>query len=56
MNRRLAALLVPALFAVAGCTANEPERSAAPAGRVERPSPFADCAALTRPPAAPASS
>ncbi|TDC41988.1 TlpA disulfide reductase family protein [Micromonospora sp. KC213] len=50
MNRRLAALLVPALLAVAGCTGTEAQRSTIPTGRAERPSPFADCAALTRPP------
>ncbi|MEU5937588.1 TlpA disulfide reductase family protein [Micromonospora sp. NPDC047548] len=52
MNRRLAALLVPALLAVAGCTATGPGSATAPTGRAERPSPFADCATLTRPPAA----
>ncbi|SCG56349.1 TlpA family protein disulfide reductase [Micromonospora halophytica] len=50
MNRRLAALLVPVLLAVAGCTAAEPERQTTSTGRAERPSPFADCAALTRAP------
>ncbi|MGB2569327.1 TlpA family protein disulfide reductase [Micromonospora citrea] len=50
MNRRLAALLVPVLLAVAGCTATGPERQTTSAGRAERPSPFADCAALTRAP------
>lgn len=55
MNRRLAALLVPALLALAGCTATGPESAATPTGRAERPSPFADCATLTRPPGASAS-
>ncbi|SCG58671.1 TlpA family protein disulfide reductase [Micromonospora coxensis] len=50
MNRGLAALLVPVLLAVAGCTATGPERQTTSAGRAERPSPFADCAALTRAP------
>ncbi|MBM0225861.1 MULTISPECIES: TlpA disulfide reductase family protein [Micromonospora] len=51
MNRRLAALLVPVLLAVAGCTATD-QRAAPPAApRAERPSPFADCAALTAAPA-----
>ncbi|MFJ8581864.1 TlpA family protein disulfide reductase [Micromonospora sp. NPDC093277] len=51
MNR-LAYLLVPLLLAVAGCTTSE-ERPAgrAAATRAERPSPFADCATLTTPPA-----
>ncbi|MEV0805649.1 TlpA disulfide reductase family protein [Micromonospora sp. NPDC050200] len=52
MNRRLAALLVPALLAVAGCTATGPGSATTPTARAERPSPFADCATLTRPPAA----
>ncbi|MEH1055852.1 TlpA disulfide reductase family protein [Micromonospora sp. CPCC 206171] len=52
MNRRLAALLVPALLAVAGCTATGQGSAATPTARAERPSPFADCATLTRPPAA----
>lgn len=51
MNRRLAYLLVP-LLALAGCTATaEPPTGPAPAGRAERPSPFADCAPLTVAPA-----
>ncbi|MEV4491698.1 TlpA disulfide reductase family protein [Micromonospora coxensis] len=50
MNRRLAALLVPVLLAVAGCTATGPERQTTSTGRTERPSPFADCTALTRAP------
>ncbi|NYF55738.1 TlpA family protein disulfide reductase [Micromonospora purpureochromogenes] len=53
MNRRLAALLVPALLAVAGCTATGQGSATTPTARAERPSPFADCATLTRPPAAP---
>ncbi|MBQ0891942.1 TlpA family protein disulfide reductase [Micromonospora sp. U56] len=52
MNRRLAALLVPALLAVAGCTATGQGSATTPTARAERPSPFADCATLTRPPAA----
>ncbi|MGK5443777.1 TlpA family protein disulfide reductase [Micromonospora sp. URMC 105] len=48
MNRRLAALLVPALLALAGCTATGPESVPTPVARPERPSPFADCATLTR--------
>ncbi|WP_346537790.1 TlpA disulfide reductase family protein [Micromonospora sp. DPT] len=52
MNRRLVALLVPALLAVAGCTATGQGSAATPTARAERPSPFADCAALTRPPTA----
>ncbi|MEH0822992.1 MULTISPECIES: TlpA family protein disulfide reductase [unclassified Micromonospora] len=55
MNRRLAALLVPALLALAGCTATGPDSATTPTGRAERPSPFADCATLTRPPGASAS-
>ncbi|SCE79364.1 Thiol-disulfide isomerase or thioredoxin [Micromonospora purpureochromogenes] len=51
MNRRLAALLVPALLAVAGCTATGQGSATTPTARAERPSPFADCATLTRPPA-----
>ncbi|MGC5017542.1 TlpA family protein disulfide reductase [Micromonospora sp. DT47] len=51
MNRRLLALLVPALLAVAGCTATEQSPTIA-TGRAERPSPFADCATLTGPPGA----
>ncbi|WP_406039968.1 TlpA family protein disulfide reductase [Micromonospora sp. NBC_00898] len=51
MNRRLAALLVPALLAVAGCTATDQQAAAPTATRAERPSPFADCAALTTAPA-----
>jgi thiol-disulfide isomerase/thioredoxin len=49
VNRRLAYLLVPALLALAGCTGGEPA-GRAPATRAERPSPFADCAALTAAP------
>ncbi|WP_446211733.1 TlpA family protein disulfide reductase [Micromonospora sp. IBSANI012] len=52
MNRRLAALLLPALLAVAGCTATGQSSATTPTARAERPSPFADCATLTRPPAA----
>ncbi|SCG52399.1 TlpA family protein disulfide reductase [Micromonospora inositola] len=51
MKRRLAALLVPALLAVAGCTATDQQAAPAPATRAERPAPFADCAALTAAPA-----
>ncbi|MGN9893223.1 TlpA family protein disulfide reductase [Micromonospora sp. L31] len=51
MNRRLAALLVPAVLAVAGCTATGQGSATTPTARAERPSPFADCATLTRPPA-----
>ncbi|MFJ6196097.1 TlpA family protein disulfide reductase [Micromonospora sp. NPDC092111] len=51
MKRRLAALLVPVLLTVAGCTAaEERERSGPNAGRAQRPSPFADCATLTTAP------
>ncbi|MCM0675766.1 TlpA family protein disulfide reductase [Micromonospora phytophila] len=53
MNMRLALLLVPVLLAAAGCTADAGEK--APATRQEaaaaRPSPFAECAALTTAPA-----
>ncbi|WP_018222209.1 TlpA family protein disulfide reductase [Salinispora pacifica] len=58
MRKRLVALLVPALLAVAGCTDAGPEN--APRTRDEaaqsRPSPFADCSGLTtdRPSAPPA--
>lgn len=61
MRKRLVALLVPALLAVAGCTDAGPEQ--APSTRDEvaqsRPSPFADCSGLTTdqpsaPPATPA--
>ncbi|MFD2766702.1 TlpA family protein disulfide reductase [Micromonospora eburnea] len=52
MNR-LAYLLVPLLLAVAGCTVSEepPAGPAAATRAAERPSPFADCATLTTPPA-----
>ncbi|MEH0934420.1 TlpA family protein disulfide reductase [Micromonospora psammae] len=52
MNRRFAALLVPVLLAVAGCTATEQGAPPPSATRAERPSPFADCATLTSAPAA----
>ncbi|MFI6823631.1 TlpA family protein disulfide reductase [Micromonospora sp. NPDC050187] len=52
MNRRMAAALLAPLLAVTGCTAEEPDRSAAPSAATEN-SPFADCAALTAPPATP---
>ncbi|PZF94363.1 TlpA family protein disulfide reductase [Micromonospora deserti] len=52
MNARLAALLVPVLLAVAGCTATAeeslPTRQEA---ANSRPSPFQDCATLTTAPA-----
>ncbi|WP_319461572.1 TlpA disulfide reductase family protein [Micromonospora sp. RTP1Z1] len=51
MNHRLAALLVPVLLAVAGCTATDQQAAPPPATRAERPSPFADCATLTAGPA-----
>ncbi|WP_200210210.1 TlpA family protein disulfide reductase [Micromonospora coerulea] len=51
MNRRLVALLVPALLAVAGCSATDQPAAPPPAARAERPSPFADCATLTAAPA-----
>ncbi len=54
MRSRLAALLVPVLLAVAGCTGGGGED--APASRESaaqgRPSPFEDCAGLTAAPAA----
>ncbi|MFC4146741.1 TlpA family protein disulfide reductase [Micromonospora mangrovi] len=56
MNRRLVALLVPVLLAVAGCTAGEQEETRPAATRAERPSPFADCATLTAAPASAAPS
>ncbi|TDB90825.1 TlpA family protein disulfide reductase [Micromonospora fluostatini] len=47
MNRRLAALLLPVLLLVAGCT-TEPGPGPVPTAQGDtRPSPFADCAALT---------
>lgn len=58
MRKRLVALLVPALLALAGCTDAGPENP--PRTRDEaaqsRPSPFADCSGLTtdRPSAPPA--
>ncbi|MCX4389043.1 TlpA family protein disulfide reductase [Micromonospora peucetia] len=55
MNRRLAALLVPVLLAVAGCTAGTEEKDPGPSDRQQaaanRPSPFQDCSALGTPPA-----
>ncbi|MGC4791364.1 TlpA family protein disulfide reductase [Micromonospora sp. DT178] len=55
MNRRLAALLVPVLLAVAGCTAGTEEKDPGPTERqkaaANRPSPFQDCSALGTPPA-----
>ncbi|MEH1099240.1 TlpA family protein disulfide reductase [Micromonospora sp. CPCC 205561] len=56
MNRRLAALLVPVLLAVGGCTAGaEEQQEPGPSGRqgaaASRPSPFQDCSALGTPPA-----
>ncbi|MBW4703649.1 TlpA disulfide reductase family protein [Micromonospora sp. RL09-050-HVF-A] len=52
MKRRFAALLVPPLLVLAGCTAAaEPTGSATSPDRAPRPSPFADCATLTAPPA-----
>ncbi|MEU6074946.1 TlpA disulfide reductase family protein [Micromonospora sp. NPDC047074] len=59
-NRRLAALLVPVLLAVGGCTAGTEEKDPGPSARqkaaASRPSPFQDCSALGTPPpsAAPA--
>ncbi|MBO4162067.1 MULTISPECIES: TlpA family protein disulfide reductase [Micromonospora] len=51
MKRRFAALLVPPLLVLAGCTAAaEPTGSATGPDRAPRPSPFADCATLTAPP------
>ncbi|WP_422754292.1 TlpA family protein disulfide reductase [Micromonospora sp. WMMD708] len=50
MKPRLAALLVPVLLALAGCTATTGgEGPAAGPTRAARPSPFADCATLTGP-------
>ncbi|MGX4658143.1 TlpA family protein disulfide reductase [Micromonospora sp. SCSIO 07396] len=50
MKPRLAALLVPVLLVLAGCTATTgQEGSAAGPTRAARPSPFADCATLTAP-------
>ncbi|SCL14834.1 Thiol-disulfide isomerase or thioredoxin [Micromonospora rhizosphaerae] len=51
MTRRFAALLVPVLLAVAGCTATDQQAAPPTATRPERPSPFADCATLTSAPA-----
>ncbi|MFC0002649.1 TlpA family protein disulfide reductase [Micromonospora siamensis] len=48
MKRLLAALAVPLLL-VAGCTATEKAPTDSRTARAERPSPFADCAALTGP-------
>ncbi|SCF34697.1 TlpA family protein disulfide reductase [Micromonospora mirobrigensis] len=48
MKRLLAALAIPLLL-VAGCTATEKEPTETRTARAERPSPFADCAALTSP-------
>ncbi|WKU02814.1 TlpA disulfide reductase family protein [Micromonospora sp. HUAS LYJ1] len=51
MKPRLAALLVPVLLALAGCTATTGgEGAAAGPTRAARPSPFADCATLTTAP------
>ncbi|WP_328342246.1 TlpA family protein disulfide reductase [Micromonospora sp. NBC_00421] len=50
MKRRLAALVVPVLLALAGCTATAGRQDSATGpdqGRPARPSPFADCATLT---------
>ncbi|WBB66019.1 TlpA disulfide reductase family protein [Micromonospora sp. WMMD812] len=57
MNRRLVTLLLPLLLAAAGCTATDTERPAPsrPGAAASRPSPFADCAALTTAPSAAAS-
>ncbi|MDT0531324.1 TlpA disulfide reductase family protein [Micromonospora sp. DSM 115977] len=55
VRRRLAALLVPVLLAVAGCTAGTEEKDPGPTDRqkaaASRPSPFQDCSALGTPPA-----
>ncbi|KWV32664.1 TlpA family protein disulfide reductase [Micromonospora rifamycinica] len=59
MRRRLAALAVPVLLVLAGCTATTGPQDAAAGperGRPTRPSPFADCATLTAPPATPVAS
>ncbi|QDY10972.1 TlpA family protein disulfide reductase [Micromonospora sp. HM134] len=51
MKPRLAALLVPVLLVLAGCTATGGgEGSATGPTRAARPSPFADCATLTTAP------
>ncbi|SCF31686.1 Thiol-disulfide isomerase or thioredoxin [Micromonospora matsumotoense] len=51
MKRRFAALLVPALLVLAGCTATAaPEGAATGPDRAPRPSPFAGCATLADPP------
>lgn len=56
MTRRLAALLLPLALLAGGCTATA-EQPTPPTPRANtRPSPFADCAALTAPPVAPAAS
>lgn len=49
MRRRLVALLVPALLAVAGCTDAGPENASRTRDEAaqSRPSPFADCSGLT---------
>jgi thiol-disulfide isomerase/thioredoxin len=44
-------VLLPALLAVAGCTATDQEATGPAPSRPERPSPFADCATLTAAPA-----
>lgn len=58
MRKRLVALLVPALLAVAGCTDAGPENASRTRDEAaqRRPSPFADCSGLTtdRPSAPPA--
>jgi thiol-disulfide isomerase/thioredoxin len=57
VNRRLAALVVPLLLVASGCTATNREAApATPGGAAARPSPFADCAALSTAPSAAASS
>ncbi|WP_018217498.1 TlpA family protein disulfide reductase [Salinispora vitiensis] len=58
MRKRLVALLVPVLLAVAGCTDAGPENASRTRDEAaqSRPSPFADCSGLTtdRPSAPPA--
>lgn len=49
MSRWYAALLLPGLLLGAGCT---PAGTQPPPGRAAAPAPFADCGALTAPPAA----
>lgn len=47
MNRPLAALLLPLLLAVAGCTGSVQEEAGPARQQASRPSPFEDCATLS---------